>query len=333
MKKRLGVIEKCGDPAVACVFDENSPNPPAPANCRWKMREIWREYAPHRIMCVRAIGDVVLVSSYNSKTKNQSWLHAYIAGQWQKIYEGCEEALGPIGEWDKRFYFCSKNGEHILSVGFDGDVKKHAKMPDTALHAVVGTIWRKRPVFTAVSAHENFAYLYDAIRGEQISKFPLSGLITGLCVDGYNDLLAAHACGDVGLSSEGGLMRKNIHPTSVAWDVDFGVIVGGGAEGAIWILNKDFWMGGPVSTIKLNCSRVNRVVAAHRRVWFAASGPDLFGFLANRNEAITIAQFKHELPAMLDDLFGVDIWPISEAQCFIARTHSHGCVVYECKAR
>lgn len=309
-------------------------DPPPPVERRWEIREIWRERAPRKVMCVRTLGDAIIISSYDGKSRNASWLHFKKPnGQWHQIYKGSDETLGPIGAWNEHFYFCAENGKRILSVGPNGDVHKHARIPDNAQFNIIGTIWRGRPVFASVGKRRGLARVFDAISGGQLTTLGLDGLVAGLCVTPNNDLIAAHSWGGTGLSSSSGRVNKSVKPACVAWGGDLGLVVGGMDDGVIWFMGEDWWAHGPQGKIDLNCSKVNRLVAAHGRVWFAGANPDTFGFLANRNEAAVIARFEDEKKEKTGEQFDADIWPVSASKCYIARKFPGGCVVYECAAR
>ncbi|MEM4203151.1 MAG: hypothetical protein QXS54_03680 [Candidatus Methanomethylicaceae archaeon] len=309
-------------------------DPPPPIERKWEVREIWRERTPRKVMCVRSLGEAIVVSSYDGKSREASWLHFKKPdGSWYQIYKGGDETLGPIGEWNGRFYFCAENGKHILSVGPGGDLLKHARIPDNAQYNIIGTIWRNRPVFAAVGKRKGLARVFDAISGGQLTTLGLDGLVAGLCVTPNNDLIAAHSWGSTGLSSASGRVNRSVKPACVAWSEGYGLVVGGMDDGLIWFMGEEWWANGPQGKIDLNCSKVNRLVAAHGRVWFAGANPDTFGFIVGNNEYVTIARFQDEKKDKTGEQFDADIWPVSSSKCYIARKFPGGCVVYECNAR
>lgn len=329
------VLDKFPSAIEATNLPPSSPQPPVSDEPlvfdRWTVKSIWRERAPRKVMAVRTVNGLLVVSSYDGKSRTDSWLHIRLPEAWRQIYKGRDETLGPIGEYNGRLYFCAEKGQAILSVGADGSVQRHAKIPSEAVYNIYGTVWNNKPVFAGVGEGKTKAKIFDARSGAHLVTLPLSGLVAGLAEGPDGVLFAAHSWGETGVSSSLGKKNTFFVPASVAYSPIFGVVLGGMRSAEIAVLPVSFAESDrPTVLFDLGSSKVNRLVSFDGLVWFSAANPDVFGFIHPvTRKPVIIAKFTDEPKASSGEQFDTDIWPVSRDRVFLARKHPKGCEVYE----
>lgn len=308
--------------------DPEPPAPPSPppTSGKWTLREVWFQPNPRKVMFVRQFAATTLISSYDGKSRKNSWLDMLIDGRWKTIYKGSDETLGPIGEWGGRYWCCAEKGKYILSVGKDGSIQKHAKIARNNEYNVFGTVWEGRPVFGGLGSDP--ARVYHAQTGGVMLTSPLNGLIAGMTV-ADNVLWLAISDNKKGLASSVGHAITSVIPASVAYTPNLGLIVGGMREGKVWRVKTNNLTTADVELlVDLKCAKVNRLYPHLGGVFVAAAKPDTFGYLWPDGRWEQIDRFEDEKPDQTGEQFDCDIAP--GIDCILGgRRSPKGAHVYE----